>query len=145
MSIIAVLKIDRLNQNSLGRNIEEATLAQRDAATSYFERIGNNMTGDNLEKLWGDNKNWPFPGIYYCKDDPRIVIPKQRKWAGFSLNWARPMAIPFLLGVFAVFGSPFFIEMYLGCSSPKTFVLTFLVILAVFIPFLKYMSTRTGK
>ncbi len=103
------------------------------------------MTDNDLEKLWGDKKNWPFPGIYYCKDDPRIVIPKQRKWAGVSLNWARPMTIPFLLGVFTIFGSPFFIQIYFGYSSPRTFVLIFLVVLVVFIPFLKYMSTRRGK
>ena len=103
------------------------------------------MNKEDLEKLWCDPRNWHFPGIYYCKDDPRIVIPKQRRWAGFSLNWANRMAIPFLLGVFIVFGSPFFIEMYLGYFSPKMFVLTLGIVLSILIPFLKYMSTRIGK
>ncbi len=101
------------------------------------------MNNEDLEKLWVDKGNWPFPGIYYCKNDPRIVIPKQRKWAGYSLNWANRKAIPFLIGVLIVFGSPFYYEIYNGYCSLKVFGPTLIIVLIILIPFLKFMSTRT--
>jgi hypothetical protein len=45
-----------------------------------------------LEKLWSDPANWRGLGIYSCKEDPRILVPKRRKWAGWTLNFAHRRA-----------------------------------------------------
>jgi len=55
------------------------------------------------EQLWSDPANWRW-GIYYCKEDPRVVVPKSIKWMGWTVNFARPSAVPIILliGLLAV-------------------------------------------
>jgi hypothetical protein len=54
------------------------------------------MTPDELEACWKDpeNRKW---GVYYCKADPRVIVPKRLKWMGWTINFARPSAIPVIL------------------------------------------------
>lgn len=58
---------------------------------------------DRLQQLWADPANWRSVGYYYCKEDPRIIVPKKHKWMGWTMNFARPMAIPtiVLIGLLA--------------------------------------------
>ena len=41
-----------------------------------------------LEKLWNDPANWRLNGIYTCKADPRYLVPKRVRWAGWTVNFA---------------------------------------------------------
>jgi hypothetical protein len=41
-----------------------------------------------LEALWKDPANWRGP-FYYCKEDPRGVVPKKIKSLGWTINFAR--------------------------------------------------------
>ncbi len=54
-----------------------------------------------------DPANWYLYFIYYCKEDPRIAVPKRVAGLGWTINFANPWAIPFFLGlcgaVWAVF------------------------------------------
>jgi hypothetical protein len=50
----------------------------------------------DLEVLWRDPKNWKNRQ-YRCAQDPRLVVPKQTPWLGFTLNWAHPRATSFLM------------------------------------------------
>jgi hypothetical protein len=53
-----------------------------------------------LEKLWSDPANWRALYFYYCKDDPRYLVPKRNKWAGWTVNFAHPAAwIRMVLGM----------------------------------------------
>ena len=63
------------------------------------------MRPDEIEACWKDphNRKW---GVYYCKTDPRVIVPRHWKWMGWTLNFARPSAIPVLLGVVALIGLP---------------------------------------
>ncbi len=45
-----------------------------------------------LDKLWNDPAHWHSPSFYCCKEDPRIIVPKRRKWAGWTLNFAHTAA-----------------------------------------------------
>lgn len=36
-------------------------------------------------------------GLYNCKDDPRLIVPKMPKWAGRTLNFAHKTQAFFLL------------------------------------------------
>ena len=66
---------------------------------------------DELHKLWEDERHWgdgPLGG-YFCKQDPRLVVPERGYWGGtFNLahHWAIPIltAIIVLLVVFVVMG-----------------------------------------
>ena len=54
------------------------------------------MTREEIEACWRDprNRKWCF---YYCKADPRVIVPKRYKWMGWTVNAAHPSAIPVVL------------------------------------------------
>lgn len=59
------------------------------------------MTREELEDCRKDpqNRKW---GVYYCKADPRVIVPKRLKWMGWTINFARPSAIPVVLLTIAI-------------------------------------------
>lgn len=61
------------------------------------------MNRDDLQKLWDDERNWGHGvwGCYFCKDDPRLIVPK-RRLPGGTFNMAHRMAVP-LMTVIIVF------------------------------------------
>ncbi len=63
------------------------------------------MTREEIENCWNDPRNRKW-GVYYCRADPRVIVPRHRKWMGWTLNFARPSAIPVLLFVFALLVVP---------------------------------------
>jgi len=40
--------------------------------------------------------------VYYCKADPRVIVPKHLKWMGWTINFAHPSAIPVMLLTLAI-------------------------------------------
>ena len=56
------------------------------------------MTKEEIESLRRDpeNRKW---GVYYCPEDPRVIVPRSQKWAGWTVNFARPSALPVLLAM----------------------------------------------
>jgi len=63
------------------------------------------MTRDEIENCCKDphNRKW---GFYYCKADPRVIVPRRFKWMGWTINAARPSAIPVLLFMIALIVVP---------------------------------------
>ncbi|MDB6005569.1 MAG: hypothetical protein JWR15_2556, partial [Prosthecobacter sp.] len=49
-----------------------------------------------------DPNNWHFYAFYFCREDPRLVVPKRIAGLGWTVNLARPLAIPFVLAVCGV-------------------------------------------
>ena len=45
------------------------------------------MTREELEACWKDpqNRKW---GVYYCKADPRVIVPKRLKGLGWTIKFA---------------------------------------------------------
>jgi hypothetical protein len=41
-----------------------------------------------LDRLWSDPAHWRWLGIYSCKKDPRIIVPKKIKRMGWTMNFA---------------------------------------------------------
>jgi len=54
------------------------------------------MTPEDMESCWRDPDNHQI-GIYYCPQDPRIVVPRRARWMGWTINFARRGAFPMLL------------------------------------------------
>src|SRR5277367_5650193 len=53
-----------------------------------------------LDRLWSDPANWHGWGFYYCKEDPRTIVPKRIKWTGWTINFAHGSAwIRLLAGI----------------------------------------------
>ncbi len=50
------------------------------------------MSEQNYQKLWEDEKNWGggLCGWYFCKEDPRLWVPKKIKKLGISINLGHP-------------------------------------------------------
>jgi hypothetical protein len=58
-------------------------------------------TPEELEQLWADPSHWHL-GIYSCKADPRIWVPKRPRWAGWTLNFAHRRSIWLLIALLLI-------------------------------------------
>ena len=48
--------------------------------------------------LWSDDAHWSG-GIYFCKRDPRLWVPKRIRWAGLTINFGHRLGTPALLSL----------------------------------------------
>lgn len=46
------------------------------------------MTPAELDRLWQDQRFWSPIGICHCPRDPRLIVPRRVRWAGWTLNFA---------------------------------------------------------
>jgi len=46
--------------------------------------------------------NWKLGVFYFCREDPRMIVPKRLRGLGWTLNFARPLAVPWLLFLIAL-------------------------------------------
>jgi len=102
------------------------------------------MTKEELEKLWADKNNWRWGCIYYCKDDPRLVVPKPIKWTGWTVNFAYPWrAIGFIIFIIFAASLTFIIELKLNVATPIVVGITLAVIAILIIGLCSYLSSKT--
>jgi hypothetical protein len=99
------------------------------------------MTREEMEICWNDPRNRKW-GVYYCKADPRAIVPKHRKWMGWTVNAARLSAIPIVLLMAATLAVPQFILAVRGAGT-GTVLLTFAATLTVVCLVCAYLSSRT--
>jgi hypothetical protein len=78
------------------------------------------MAAPELERLWEDPQYWKPPGIYRCAADPRLVVPKRRRWAGWTLNFAHRTAWLLLLGSIVIAVGPLLVILMAGPVSGTT-------------------------
>ena len=79
------------------------------------------MTREETEACWRDRSNYKCFGIYYCKADPRAIVPRRYKWMGWTVNFARPSAIPVVGLLLAVLAVP--IRILTAKGAPTSLVL----------------------
>ena len=100
------------------------------------------MTREEIEACWRAPSNYKWGLIYYCKADPRAIVPRRLKWMGWTLNFARPSAIPWVGLVIAVLVVP--IRILTAKGAPTSIVLvTYGAALAVVCLLCAYLSSRT--
>jgi hypothetical protein len=63
---------------------------ERSDKSPRFKSMRVKLPRGTLDKLWSDQASWQVLGIYYCKNDPRVVVPKIYKWGGWTINFAHP-------------------------------------------------------
>ena len=56
------------------------------------------MTLQRMEELWMDPANWTF-WSYRCAEDPRPLVPKKLKGAGWTFNAGHPRWVSIFLGM----------------------------------------------
>ena len=99
------------------------------------------MTREEIEACWRDRRNWKWC-VYYCKADPRVIVPKYFKWMGWTANFAHPSAIPVLLLLIALLVTPIFIVASRG-GGIGAMLLTAAVSITVLCSLCAYLSSRT--
>ena len=100
------------------------------------------MTREEIEDCWRDRSNYKWGLIYYCKADPRAIVPRRLKWMGWTVNFARPSAIPITLLLVAILAVPLFIARAKGAGSGiELIALAASVIVLCFV--CAYLSSRT--
>lgn len=60
------------------------------------------MSTSAFDRHYFDSNNWKLGFIYFCRADQRIFVPKRLRGLGWTLNFARPLALPFLGFILAV-------------------------------------------
>ena len=99
------------------------------------------MTRDEIEACWKDPRNRKW-GVYYCKADPRVIVPKHPKWMGWTVNAARPGAIPVLLLLVALLVVPIFTAAAMGARTAVVLATTVAAV-AVLCLLCAWLSART--
>ena len=79
------------------------------------------MRSDEIEACWKDPHSYKW-GVYCCKTDPRVIVPRRFKWMGWTINFARPSAIPVLLGMIALLVFPVTMVRVSGGGTIASFV-----------------------
>ena len=67
------------------------------------------MNSSEIEFQWSHPRNWKLGVFYFCPADPRVIVPKSVRGLGWTLNFARPLAFPALLGMLFFIGGPFYL------------------------------------
>src|SRR5207249_4054731 len=81
------------------------------------------MAAPELERLRQDRQNLIAGIIYRCTADPRVIVPKQWRWGGWTLNFAHRSAWLVLLGAMAIAVGPTLIVVAMGHGSAVTVLL----------------------
>jgi hypothetical protein len=85
-----------------------------------------------LDRLWSDPDNWLGLGIYYCKDDPRIIVPKRIKGLGWSMNFANPWVWPTIFIVVVSASLPvIYLKVYSAPVAAAVFISLWVVALVL--------------
>ena len=87
------------------------------------------MSHHRLDRFHCDSNNWKLGIFYFCRADQRIFVPKRLGW---TLNFARPLAVPYLGFVFVLVLSILdLIGSFIGAGGNARFDLAILLALAV--------------
>jgi hypothetical protein len=71
--------------------------------------MNKKFTAEQLENFWRDPANWKAETIYRCAQDPRVIVPKRRKWAGWTINFAHRFAWSALILIMVGMSGPLFL------------------------------------
>jgi uncharacterized membrane protein len=61
-----------------------------------------NIDKETLERWHKDPKNWIWGLFYYNKFDPRLLPPKRIAAMGWTVNFANPKSLFFMVGILVV-------------------------------------------
>jgi hypothetical protein len=101
------------------------------------------MTYADKARFHSDPANWKLGIFYFCPSDPRIFVPKRMQGFGWTLNLARPMAVPFFLLLVALIPCAGALARSLGAGSETRFIVVLFVAGCV-LAFLHWRSRRAA-
>ena len=68
------------------------------ALVVMFMSVMTAMKSSELDQLHKSPASWALGVIYFSPRDPRLLVRKRIASLGWTLNFARPLAIPLLIG-----------------------------------------------
>ena len=107
-------------------------------------RLEHAMTREEIEACRNDPRNLKWGLIYYCKADPRPIVPRGYKWMGWTVNFARPSAIPWAGLLLAIVAVPVRIATAEGAATSIVLV-TGGAALSVVCLLCAWLSSRTSR
>jgi uncharacterized membrane protein len=90
------------------------------------------MNTEDLNALHRNPENWHLVFFYFAPEDPRIVVRKRLGITGWTLNFARPLAIPFLVALIASAYAYMNILSQIGLSKSGKWTGVLLLIILIF-------------
>lgn len=89
------------------------------------------MSSSAFDRYYWDANNWKLGFIYFCRADQRILVPKRLRGLGWTLNFARPLALPFLGFLLAVVAGVMELANSFGGSGDLRFAIKLLLALGL--------------
>lgn len=80
-----------------------------------------------LNRFTRDPDNWRFFFIYFCRYDPRMIVLGRMGTLGWTINFARPLAVLLLAGLCAVAWAIFEILQQSHASLPTLWIVSLLI------------------
>ena len=101
------------------------------------------MTREDLDRLWADSKNWHI--VYRCANDPRVIVPRRRRWMGWTINFAHPLAWPVLALCVAVAVGPALVLLPFGIMSVPLLIAALVASVAVLVGISHWEASRSRE
>ena len=79
------------------------------------------LSMQSIDHFHSDPSNWKLGIFYFCRADPRIIVPKRIRGLGWTINLARPMAVPYLVLIVATIWGVLELLRFLGASADTRF------------------------
>ena len=98
------------------------------------------MTREERDRVWADPRNWNI--VYRCASDPRVIVPRRRRWMGWTVNYAHPLAWPVSLGCVAIVVAPVLILLRLGIYSGPLLLAVVAGIVAILVGLAHWEASR---
>jgi hypothetical protein len=89
------------------------------------------MSTSAFDRHYFDSNNWKLGFIYFCRADQRIFVPKRIRGLGWTLNFARPLAVPSLGFILAVVYGVLELSRPLGACGDARFAIKLLLALGL--------------
>lgn len=88
-------------------------------------------TKKDIKKFRADPMNYRYRGcLYHCSKDPYLIIPKQIRWMGWTINFGHPKAIFTLKWIIAATTIPLIFVIFI---AEKPLTVEFAVVLQIII------------
>ena len=105
---------------------------------TLFGQKGNRMK-NNITDPYQCTGCWYLSIFYFNPEDPRIIVPRKSR-LGWTMNLARPMAIPVLILEIAFVLAPFKAFEYFEIEPSGAHIIAYIVILVSLVSFCSWMS-----
>jgi hypothetical protein len=123
-----------------------ATESARQSARDFIEHQEKRepgMTRDELERVWATPGNWSL--VYRCAEDPRVIVPRRRRWMGWTINFAHPLAWPVLFLSVLIAVGPGLLLLFLRLATPPLILAAVAASIAVLVALSHWEASRSRE